>query len=344
MTQLQAGYILDCVKETLETKYTPTEVQGLLTQLSYFDIDLNSSFLSRLSKFTETLLNEDDLNNIDEYYSYLKSKSEVNFIKSYHIALGGYLLPELTESLYNLTYLRTLSVADLVISINDGLNRIETSLSDVRVNIVSKLDQLKSILDESQILSSYPEKLSKAIKGIAITKSIIDNHPKASTLLVVNSIIKHLNKVVNDSEIFLKQLEEIFDDINEQKSIVDAIQDEIDTLYNDPLTERLLSFSYPKKRNDNYLWKKNYLADNLKNREEFEKLFGETKNYYNPFTSPTIYPDKIKTFYQCLVTITNKLNPVFKETVSKMKEIKKTSESTTQLQNFITQLLIPVEE
>lgn len=43
MTQLQAGYILDCVKETLETKYTATEVQGLLTQLSYFDIDVNST-------------------------------------------------------------------------------------------------------------------------------------------------------------------------------------------------------------------------------------------------------------------------------------------------------------
>jgi len=43
MTQLRAGYVLDCVKETLETKYTPTEVQGLLTQLSCFDIDVNST-------------------------------------------------------------------------------------------------------------------------------------------------------------------------------------------------------------------------------------------------------------------------------------------------------------
>lgn len=43
MKQLQAGYILDCVKETLETEYEPTEVQGLLRQLSYFDIDVNST-------------------------------------------------------------------------------------------------------------------------------------------------------------------------------------------------------------------------------------------------------------------------------------------------------------
>ena len=41
--QLQAGYILDCVKETLKTQYNPTEVQGLLRQLSYFDIEVNST-------------------------------------------------------------------------------------------------------------------------------------------------------------------------------------------------------------------------------------------------------------------------------------------------------------
>ena len=43
MTQLQAGFILDCIKEALEKIYKPTEVQGLLTQLSYFDIEVNST-------------------------------------------------------------------------------------------------------------------------------------------------------------------------------------------------------------------------------------------------------------------------------------------------------------
>lgn len=343
-------YKFDIDKEDLVKGVNYKNLLTILTKnkkdldFHFANFDLNSSFLTRLTKFTEALLNEDNLNNIDVYYSYLKNNSEASFIKSYHNALGGYLLPELTESLYNLTYLRTFATPELIASITNDLITTETSLSEVRVNIVSKLDELKSILDESQSLSSYPEKLNKAIKGIVLIKTILDKEPSASTLIIINSIIKHLNKVVNDSELFLKQLEEIFDDINVQKSNVDAIQEEIDTLYNNPLTERLLSFSYPKKRTDNYLWRKNYLADNLRNREEFEKLFGESKNYYNPFTSPTIYPDKIKNFYQCLVTITNKLNPVFIDTVSKMKEIKDTSESTTQLQDYITQLLTPVAE
>lgn len=344
----KTDYKFDIDKEDLVKGVNYKNLLTILTKnkkdldFHFANFDLNSSFLKRLTKFTEALLNEDNLNNIDEYYSYLKNKSEVSFIKSYHSASGGYLVPELTESIYNLTYLRTFATSELIALITYDLISIETSLSEVRVNIVSKLDELKSILDESQSLSSYPEKLNRAIKGIVLIKTILDKEPSASTLIIINSIIKHFNKVVNDSELFLKQLEEIFDDINVQKSNVDAFQEEIDGLYNDPLTEKLLSFSYPKKRTDNYLWRKNFLADNLKNREEFEKLFGESKNYYNPFTSPTIYPDKIKNFYQCLVTITNKLNPVFIDTVSKMKEIKDTSESTTQLQDYITQLLTPV--
>uniref|UniRef100_UPI002627ED30 hypothetical protein n=1 Tax=uncultured Agitococcus sp. TaxID=1506599 RepID=UPI002627ED30 len=56
LQQLQAGYIFDCVKDVLETKYQPTEVQGLLTQLSYFDVDVNSTVeLKDNSKFEQIL-------------------------------------------------------------------------------------------------------------------------------------------------------------------------------------------------------------------------------------------------------------------------------------------------
>lgn len=308
------------------------------------NFDLNSSFISKLSKLTEELLNEKEINNIDEYFLFIKSKQEKGFIKSYHNALGGYLLSELTDTLYSLNYLKSLSIPDAIIAITKELNDLEKSFSEVRVNIVSKLDELKTILDEGQSLSSYAEKLNKAIKGIVLIKTILDKEPSLSTLLIINSVIKHLSRVAIDSKIFFEQLEEIHNDIAEQKKKVDIFQEEIDSLYGDPLTEKLLGFSYPKKRTDNYLWQKNYLTDNLKSKEEFEKLFGESKNYYNPFTSPTIYPDKIAKFHQCLVTITNKLTPVFNEMVLKMREIKKSAESTTQIQNYINQLLTPIEE
>lgn len=43
MMQLQAGYTLDCVKEILGGSYTPEIVQGILSQLSYFDVEINSN-------------------------------------------------------------------------------------------------------------------------------------------------------------------------------------------------------------------------------------------------------------------------------------------------------------
>ena len=56
MTQLQAGYILDCVKESLEIKYTATEVKGLLAQLSFFDIEINSTATSSDNSDFEQIL------------------------------------------------------------------------------------------------------------------------------------------------------------------------------------------------------------------------------------------------------------------------------------------------
>jgi len=42
MEQLQAGYIFDCVRETLENNYKAEEIKGLLVQLSCFDVDVYS--------------------------------------------------------------------------------------------------------------------------------------------------------------------------------------------------------------------------------------------------------------------------------------------------------------
>ncbi len=56
MIQLHAGYIFDCIKDILEAKYSKTEVKGLLTQLSYFDIEVDSNVSHNdNSEFEQTL-------------------------------------------------------------------------------------------------------------------------------------------------------------------------------------------------------------------------------------------------------------------------------------------------
>jgi hypothetical protein len=43
MIHLQACYIIGCIKESLEIKYSKSEVTGLLSQFSFFDIEIDSN-------------------------------------------------------------------------------------------------------------------------------------------------------------------------------------------------------------------------------------------------------------------------------------------------------------
>lgn len=343
-------YKFDTDKEILSKAVNFKNLLSILTknkkelELHSINFDLNSSFISKLSKLTVSLIDEDVINNIDEYFAFLSSKQENSFIRSYHNALGGCLLPELTDTLFSLNYLKTLSIEDVINGITKELNELESNFSEVRVKIVTILDELKTILDESQSLSAYPENLNKALNGITLIKKILANEPTYSTSLIIFSVIQHLSKVAKDAQLFNEQLDEIFDGVFTQKEKIDLIQEEIDLLYEDSLTKKLIGFEFPTPRNNGYLWKKRYLKDKLKDSEEYEKLFGGSKNHYNPFTRPTIYPDRIEKFYKAISTITNNLNGEFNEMVAKMRGIKNSAESTTQIQNFINKLLRPIEE
>jgi len=55
MIQLQAGFILDSVKQSLENKYSSAEVDGLLKQLSFFDIEIYSTAQKTINDFEQIL-------------------------------------------------------------------------------------------------------------------------------------------------------------------------------------------------------------------------------------------------------------------------------------------------
>lgn len=311
---------------------------ALETHLKGFDIE--SSFISKLSKFTQLLIREDKIASIGEYFSYLKGRPGNSFIESYHNSLGAYLLPELTETLYNLNYLKDIPISDVRTAITNELSKIENSLSKVRADITTKIGELQTILDERDSLSSYAKKLSKAITGIGLMKTILAKEPSLSTLLIIASVLKHFSKVVNDSSIFSDQLKDVYDAISKQKANIDIIQEEIDQLYEDALINKLLGFKYNPPRNNGYLWRESYLPK-LKNTEDYEKLFGKTGNIYNPYLSSAIHSDKLEKFRNCLVTIREGLKTEFDNLLHEMIEVGKTAKSTIQLKDFITQLLMP---
>lgn len=306
------------------------------------EFDLNSSFISSYSSFAKLLNNQDEITSLSDFFLYLKCSQDSHFIESYHKALGGYDTPELSVTLYNNSYLHTLDSDKIEQELSDSISKIESNFSEVRSTIVEKLEDLKNLINESQTISSYAEKLSKAMKGISFIKQLVNKNLTLSLLLILTSIIEHLKTVLENSKTFSSQIVNIIDGINVQKTKVDVIQDEIDKYYKDSLTTKLLDYEFSKKLIDEYLWKKIFLQDNLF-REEIENLLGVSTNYYNPFTSPIIYKDKINKFKELLQTVYNKTQPKFDELMNKIKEIDNRVQDTKKVESFIANLLNSTE-
>jgi len=302
------------------------------------EFKLDSKFISDLSSFTKLLNKETKITNLSGFSQYLSNNTDSHFVESYHKALGGYYYTDISVILYFRNYLYSLDPDQIINKLIESTNKIENYFSEVRKAIVEKLEELKNLIDESQHISSYAEKLSKATRGISYIKELLSNNTTLSNLIILNSIIEHLKFVVEDSKIFSTQIESIIDSINEQKTKVDVIQEKIDIFYKDPLTEKLLDFEFPKKLNNYYLWKKYFLKDNLKTSEEYEKLFGSI-NDYNPFTSPNIYPDRIKMFKIYLNNIYNKTKPRFDDLLNRIKETDLKVQDTKRIESYITNLL-----
>jgi len=304
------------------------------------EFDLSSDFLTSLYSLVEKLEMENELKDIATFYKFIDVDFESHWIQTFHEELGTYCVKNLSKLLYSLAYIRTLNYDDLKNKVSGEITNLEQNLESIRTGIVEQLGDLKTILNEKETLSSYPEKLSKLKTGITLIKNLLDSNNSYSCLLIVYSLITQLDKVLDDAGIFLSQIKDIHGKIVTQKNKIDNIQEKIDGIYNDSLTEKLISFEFEKKRNNGYLWNKNFLQDNLKPSDDYEKLWGESKgNYYNPFAQSTISDYKITNLSNFLTNTSMRLLPTFNETLEKLKEKQVIAEKAKELNNYISELL-----
>lgn len=300
------------------------------------EFDLNSKFISSLFTLSNLLNNENEITKLVEYFMYLEKSIESNFFNSYHSALGGYSSSKLTTSIYDLSYLRSLDYDLNKKQLSEYFTKLESDFLEIRTSIVETIEDLKSLLDDSNNLSSYVEKLNKAILGIGLIKRILKEKDSLPTYLILLSIFKHFEIVRNNSKTFLNQLDIVLEKISDQKIIVDKIQEEIDLMYKDSLTNKLLDIVYPNPHNNEYLWEKIFFRKNLKNKDEYDTLFELS---YNPFTKSTIESHNIDNFNNLLLEVYEKTNPVFNNLLEKTKEININAENTKKMGSFLEQLL-----
>jgi len=84
----------------------------------------------------------------------------------------------------------------------------------------------------------------------------------------------------------------------------------------------------------------------MKSQDSYNKLISVVENKYalNPFSNHLIYDATVKNFQQSLKDVFDKKEVEFKKTISEMQEIVRQVTTTKQLQDYIAQLLTPVEE
>ncbi len=199
MTQLQAGYILDCVKEILETEYEPTEVKGLLRQLSYFDIDVNSTVELKDNSHFEQILSV--AHNIISRG--LPTKPTLWLENK---ILQAFDLTEQDEKLLDIGTIRQILKADktLIQKLFRALHIIDPNLKDNNISKqkINTWENLGSCFEEDFLYNQLPKFASPIWVQLLETQRELENVLRFSTT-TEDEIEKYINGTI---KIFNEQL------------------------------------------------------------------------------------------------------------------------------------------
>ena len=310
------------------------------------NFDLESSFIARLYSFTLFLSIDSDCSDTDMVLKFLAENTKSSFIESFNESLGTVLRPYIINTLYKLNVVKSIPISTLKKEIADSILKVRQDLSQVRTDIVTEIAEFKELLEEDKDLSNYVKTLGKTLESINLIDKITKETESHSLLMLFKVMLGQCELVGENSKEFLKQLVSLNQNILQYKELVMKYQSQIDNYYINPLTEKLIDIKYTPKRTKEYLWKAIFLRYNLKSQDSYNKLIGVIENKYslNPFSNHVIYEATVKLFQQSLKDVFDKKEVEYKKTISEMSDISKQVDTTNQLQNFIKQLLTPIEE
>ncbi len=192
LQQLQAGYIFDCVKDVLETKYQQTEVQGLLTQLSYFDIDVNSTAEHKDNSSFEQILSV--VHNIISRGLPTRPTLwlENNILQSFE-------LTQQDEKLLDIGTIRKILKADetLIEKLFRALHIIDPNLKDSNISKqqITTWENLGSSYEENFLYEQLPKYASPIWVQLLETQRELENVLRFSTT-TEDEVEKYLNGTI----------------------------------------------------------------------------------------------------------------------------------------------------
>ena len=309
------------------------------------NFDLESFFLSRLSNFTTHISEIDVFSNTEEIIKFLAENAKTTFLESYNSVLGTVLRPYIINTIYKLNLVKTFPIITVQEELSDSILKVKQRLSQVRTDIVNEIAEFNELLEEDKDLSNYAKILSKTLDSINLIEKITKETESHSLSILFKIMLGQCELVTIKSEEFLNQLKSINQSIFKNKENVLKYQAQVDEFYYDPLAEKLIDLKFTPKRNREYFWKAIFLRYNMKSQDSYNKLISVVENKYalNPFSNHLIYDTTVTNFQQSLKDVFDKKEVEFKKTISEMQEIVRQVTTTKQLQDYITQLLTPIE-
>lgn len=303
------------------------------------EFEPDAEFILALKKLASLLLRDYNVCGITEFNKYLNETKNLHFIKSYHLALGG---EEenclLLQCCFYIELLKKIGLVSLKEKINQRIQNLEDRLKNTRVNIIDKLTTLENLLNNKEN-KNYINKLNKAMQGLTLVKKMASESKSLTIFVIINTFLEYLDETEVQSQNLLEHVEEIIESVKGQKEKVDELQESINNYYSDTLTEKLLDFKYWDSRKDNYLWEKEFLQNNLKNKKEYQTLFEYEFKKIDPFTYPTVGSDKIEELKECLDRLFTYLKPNIDDTLKDIINIYEDVQESKELKSFIEELL-----
>jgi len=303
------------------------------------EFEPDAEFILALKKLASLLLRDYNVCGITEFNKYLNETKNLHFIKSYHLALGG---EEenclLLQCCFYIELLKKFGLVSLKEKINQRIQNLEERLKNTRVNIIDKLTTLENLLNNKEN-KNYINKLNKAMQGLTLVKKMASESKSLTIFVIINTVLEYLDETEVQSQNLLEQVEEIIESVKGQKEKVDELQESINNYCSDTLTEKLSDIKYSGSRKDNYLWEKEFLQNNLKNKKEYQTLFEYEFKKIDPFTYPTVGSDKIEELKECLDRLFTYLKPNIDDTLKDIINIYEDVQESKKLKSFIEELL-----
>lgn len=315
-------------------------------------IDLKSDLVKRLKSLCELMHEEEAFSSTTDAFEFFNSKFEKHWIQSYGRRLSswgsarGDIFIKLLYCLCDIELIDTESARNNQVV---DLRNIESEVAKLRESIRENATELKDLVfpqktknDKKDFFGVYLTELAKVSSLIANIKQLLDEESdKFSILMFTESLLLHLQKIVETAQTFSSQVYSILSRLKGVKTSVSmSFQDEIDRINNDVLSKKLIEIDNKENNkqhlnyDDDALWK--IFIGRVRNDDSFKECLSKA---YHPAHLMLIEQKELQDIFGVINNKNNSVQSTFSEILTSCREKNKKADEINNLIEWTKELI-----